>query len=83
MQWNPSVKAKRIKGLHELALAKLGVTSSDETTAVPLAKKDEMYHVDSPNRNHPTKAAPENESAGVRVAARERWSVGGRVGGTS
>lgn len=67
VQWNPPVKAKRIKRLHEIAVAKLGIKSAAEAKDALPPKKDETYHVDSPNRSHLVKAAPQSENAGVRA----------------
>lgn len=70
--WKAPVKAKRIKSLHDIAVAKIGVKSA-EAKEEKSAKTDEepTYFVDAPKRSHLMKSAPQNENSGVRFPAND------------
>lgn len=68
--WKAPVKAKRIKSLHDIAVAKIGVKSA-ENKDEKIAKMDEepTYFVDAPKRSHLMKSASQSENSGVSLPA--------------
>lgn len=67
--WKAPVKAKRIKSLHDIAVAKIGVKSAGSKEE-RVAKVDEepTYFIDAPKLSHLMKSAPQSENSGVRLA---------------